>query len=440
MSRPATEAGPAPDAATPHRGMAWWITVLLLVVLVIDWADKGVLGLAAVPIMHDLHLTEAQFGFTGSAFYFLYAVTNIGVSFLATRVQVRWVILVLALLWSVCQLPILLVASFPALLTSRIALGAAEGPGTPMVNYAAHNWFPDHRRTLPTALLGIGPPLGLVIAAPVLTAIILAWGWQAAFLTLALTGVAWSMLWLVWGREGPLSPAAPERAPEREGRLAWRAHLRLFARPSWWAATAAGFTAYWAASLTSTWLPAYFEEGLGFSIKATGGIAAISPFLSVLAVAIFGLFSAWLVRRRVSTRWARGFLIGIVLVMGGACTIMGVYAGAAWAGVVLVSWGIAINMAIYPLSMLVVSEIVPAAQRAVSLGVHAALLTLAGLIAPSVTGTIVQAGHGPAGYAHAFWLSGALMVAGGALACAVIRPRRDAAVLTESSEGVIDRG
>lgn len=434
MSRPTAEAGPGAtlDDAVPNRATAWGVTALLLVVLIINWADKGVLGLVAVPVMHDLHLSESQFGFVGSAFYFFYAITNILVSILCTRVQVRWVILTLALLWAVFQVPILVAASYPVLLISRIALGAAEGPGTPMVNYAAHNWFPDRKRTLPSVLLGAGPPLGLVIAAPTLTAIILAWGWQAAFATMAVVGVAWCVLWVIFGKEGPLSPAAPGRkaaVEPRAERPAPRTLLRLFARPTWWAAGIAGFSAYWAAGITATWLPAYFEKGLGFSLKQTGGIAAISPFLSVLAVAIFGLLSAWLVRRGVSTRWARGGLVGVVLLMGGACTAIGVTAGASAAGIVFVSWGIAINQSIFPLTMLIVSEIAPDARRSVSIGVHAALITLAGLIGPAVTGAIAQAGHGPAGYARAFMLVGVLMLVGGAAACLWIRPARDKAVL-----------
>ena len=117
--------------------------------------------------------------------------------------------------------------------------------------------------------------------------------------------------------------------------------------------------------------------------------------------------------------------------MGGACTVIGVPAGGSVAGVVLVSWGIAISQAIFPLGMLVVSEIAPDARRSVSIGVHAALITLAGLIGPAVTGAIAEAGHGPIGYAHGFTLAGVLMLIGGAAACLWIRPSRDKAALAE---------
>ena len=44
---------------------AWGITALLFSFMLINFADKTVVGLAAVPIMRDLDLTPRQFGFLG---------------------------------------------------------------------------------------------------------------------------------------------------------------------------------------------------------------------------------------------------------------------------------------------------------------------------------------------------------------------------------------
>ncbi|GAA4548651.1 hypothetical protein GCM10023175_35440 [Pseudonocardia xishanensis] len=59
-------------------------------------------------------------------------------------------LLVLALLWSITQLPVLSWATGAALLVGRIALGAAEGPGAATASVAAFGWFPptaaDFRR------------------------------------------------------------------------------------------------------------------------------------------------------------------------------------------------------------------------------------------------------------------------------------------------------
>lgn len=48
-----------------------------------ELADKIVVGLAGVPIMDELQLTPKQFGFLGSAFFFLFSVSAIVFGFIA---------------------------------------------------------------------------------------------------------------------------------------------------------------------------------------------------------------------------------------------------------------------------------------------------------------------------------------------------------------------
>ena len=73
-----------------QRG-AWTITTLLFVFMLINFADKTVVGLAAVPIMRELSLTPKQFGLVGSSFSFLFSFSAILVGFVAYRVATRWV-------------------------------------------------------------------------------------------------------------------------------------------------------------------------------------------------------------------------------------------------------------------------------------------------------------------------------------------------------------
>jgi len=55
---------------------AWKIAALLFVFMLINFADKIVVGLAGVPIMSELELTPKQFGFLGSAFFFLFSTVH----------------------------------------------------------------------------------------------------------------------------------------------------------------------------------------------------------------------------------------------------------------------------------------------------------------------------------------------------------------------------
>src|SRR5215471_3878389 len=75
------------------RNRAWIVVALLFTFMVINFADKAVLGIAAVPIMRELELGPRQFGLVGSSFFLLFAVSSVATGFLVNRVQTRWVLL-----------------------------------------------------------------------------------------------------------------------------------------------------------------------------------------------------------------------------------------------------------------------------------------------------------------------------------------------------------
>ena len=75
---------------------AWKITVLLFLFMLVNFADKIVVGLAGVPIMTELELTPKQFGFLGSAFFFLFSTSAVIFGFIINRIATRWVLLGLA--------------------------------------------------------------------------------------------------------------------------------------------------------------------------------------------------------------------------------------------------------------------------------------------------------------------------------------------------------
>jgi MFS family permease len=140
------------------------MTALIFLFMLINFADKVVVGLAAKPIMAELDLTPEQFGFLGSSFFFLFAVTGIAGGFLANRVQTRHMLLAMAIVWSVVQFPMLSTVTFEVLIACRIVLGAGEGPAGPVATHALYKWFPDALRGIPTAIVAQGSALGVIVA------------------------------------------------------------------------------------------------------------------------------------------------------------------------------------------------------------------------------------------------------------------------------------
>src|SRR3954466_12277790 len=114
--------------AQPTPTGAWKITFLLFLFMLVNFADKIVVGLAGVPIMAELHLEPEQFGLLGSSFFLLYSISAIVVGFIVNRIATRWVLLALALIWSLAQFPMMGAVGFTTLLICRIILGAGEGP------------------------------------------------------------------------------------------------------------------------------------------------------------------------------------------------------------------------------------------------------------------------------------------------------------------------
>src|SRR5579872_6792723 len=193
---------------------AWRITFLLFLFMLLNFADKIVVGLAGVPIMTDLKLEPQQFGLLGSAFFFLFSISAVAVGFLANRVATRWVLLALALIWALTQLPMIGEVSFMTLLVCRVILGAGEGPAGSVAAHAIYKWFPDEKRTLPTAVLSQGSAFGVILAVPALNWLIVHHNWHYAFGALGVVGLLWVVAWLLLGKEGPLVSATAAVAVE----------------------------------------------------------------------------------------------------------------------------------------------------------------------------------------------------------------------------------
>ncbi len=405
------------------------VSAMVLVFAMINFADKAVLGLAAVPLSRDLHLSAGTYGLVASSFFLLFSLASLGAGFVTNRVGARWVLLALALLWSVAQVPILIVPAVATLFTSRIALGAAEGPAAAVATHGVFQWFPPHRRGLPSTLYPVGAGLGVFLAAPLLTILISRHGWVSAFFALAVVGVVWALAWLLVGREGPYAagPAEPETDRPREPHVAYR---RLLTCPTWLGGAVGGFGAYWALAVGSAFVPPYLITQHHFSPAMAAAAVSLYALVSVIGPVVVGPLVSWFGNRGASSRRSKGVTQGAVVLVAGAALLALPHAGSTGPLYVLVAVAFGTVVIVWPLTYLTTGEITPVRQRGASFGALIAVQSLPGLFGPAVTGWLVDA----SGYALAFTVGGAIMVVCGVVAVAAINPERDAARL-----GLTDR-
>jgi len=129
----------------------WIVVWLLFFFMLINFVDKAVIGLAAVPMMKEIGLTPKQFGLVNSSFFFLFSISAIVTGFIVNRIQARWALLVMAIVWALTQFPMIGSVGLGTLLASRIVLGAGEGPAYPVALHGAYKFFPNELRAMPTA-------------------------------------------------------------------------------------------------------------------------------------------------------------------------------------------------------------------------------------------------------------------------------------------------
>jgi MFS transporter, ACS family, D-galactonate transporter len=392
--------------------------------MLINFADRAVFGLAAMPIMQELGLSYTQFGLIGSSFFTLFSLGAVIGGFLVNRIATKWVLAALALIWALCQLPMLLPVSMTALIANRVALGFGEGPAYPLSAHAIYKWFPNERRALPTSLIAIGALAGNGIVAPGVVFIIAAWSWHVAFGLLGAIGLVWCAAWLALAREGPLAPTNTIIGGP-EAHLSYR---RLLSCRTVIGIQAVGFFAYWLLTVAVVWLPAILNQAFGYTPVQAGWIMMLVALCQIVLLPVVSALSDRLQQRGVTSRLACGWVACGSTVAAGLLTLLLSQAEGSAATILCAALAFSLCSVIFVLAPCLLAEVAPIRQRGAVLGVNTAITTLAGPLASAVMGMVVDVGPSPAaGFRTALLLAGTLVILGGLAGFFLIDPEADRA-------------
>jgi MFS transporter, ACS family, D-galactonate transporter len=155
-------------------------------------------------------------------------------------------------------------------------------------------------------------------------------------------------------------------------------------------------------------------------------LGALPAAASVILVISAGWFSQRLLARGVSSRVARGIFGGACVALGGAAMAIMPYVAGVSAKIAPTTIGVVLPSVIDVIGNAVVSEIAPVAQRGAMLAIGTAVSTSAGLLAPYVVGSVVETAATPlAGFNTGFMICGLIMLVGGIIGIALMRPERE---------------
>ena len=379
-----------PDGSqtTLSARLRWSIIGLLCLGMIIAYFDRVNLSvvLALKDFKESFHLSDADRGALNSAFFWSYALLQIPAGWVVDRFGVKRPFALGFVLWSVISAGTALVSSLRQLFVLRILLGVGESVVTP----AGMRWIRFHcaenQRGLAVGLYMAAAKVGPAIGAPLAAALISAYGWRMMFVILGLGCLLWLVPWmkLVKDDDRVLESAQARRSPESNVPLG-----AVLASPVIWGTVIGTFCYQYFVYFCMTWMPAYFVERRNLSLNKMG-LYTMFSFLGMAVVATLAGFAAdrLIDRGGDPVRVRKAFIIAGFLV-----------ASTELIGALSDSHAVALFFAIFSLSGLglttanywaLTQTLIPGAAVGRIVGVQNCAANLPGVVAPLLTGWLLQ--------------------------------------------------
>jgi MFS family permease len=384
------------------RGVSPLLVGLLALAMFINYADRGSLSVAAPALRGQLSIGDGAMGLLLSSFFWSYTLCQPIAGSIVQRFDVKWVLAGALAIWAGATFACGLAGSFVALLALRLLMGVGESVIYPANARILAEHAGEHVRGRSNGVIAmamcLGPTCGTLLGGLILAH----FGWRAVFLSLGAVSLGWLPLWLATPMARAPRPAAgtpPNRGP---------GYGELLRQRALWGVSLGQFCYTWQFYLLLTWLPSFLVKALHLSFAAMAVIGAAVYAAQALAAAASGFGTDLMIRHGGSAVGLRRTVVMIGVGGGGAALLTVGFAPHALAIPSLLVAGLFTGMA-NPMMFAIGQTLAGPAAGGRWVGIQNMVGNCAGVLAPIVTGLIVQS---TGGFAGAFAVTGALAVAG----------------------------
>ena len=416
--------------STPSGGKAvnrWAILALLAIGAVIAFVSRtNIASALTVPaFVEQFGLTDLDRGTVNSAFFWSYAVMQIPMGWVVDRYGVKIPYAICFTIWCLASAATGMMTTLYGLIAMRLVVGAAEGVVVP----ASYRWIRHHfaegENGLAVGIYMLGTKLGPALGAPLAVWLIQAYDWRLMFLIAGLAGVIWLAPWMMFVKNDvPQRLAVGETRP-RQATVSMGA---ILSSPLVWGTIVINFCYNYFTFYCMTWMPAYLVEARHLSLQKM----SLYSFFSFLGIAIVALAAGW-IADIIIKRGGDPVIVRKAFVIAGfavACTeLFGAQTDSLdwalfWNVVSLSGLGLATanHLALCRLTL------IPKPAVGMVTGVQNVSTSLAGIVAPILSGWLKQVGGG---YELPMQVIFAFMILG-AFTCIVLLRRKWAPVVTEA--------
>ena len=277
-----------------HRA-GLWLTILLSALVLLNYVDRGAVGIAAPRLKDELVLSATAFGIAVSAFAWIYAPAQFAVGWLSDRFCVYRLVAAGLVVWSLATFLTGFASGLAMLVGLRLLLGIGEGVAFPTASKIIARHVAGGRRGIANgalaAALAFGPALGTFAGGLILNA----YGWRPIFWVFGALTLIWVVPWLIvskpyWRTGGQDSTAVPVRDVLRY--------------PAVWALGLGHFVNTYGFYFLLAWLPLFLVKQRGFTILEMTEMATAGYVIQGVAAIAWG----WLSDRVVASGWNEGAL------------------------------------------------------------------------------------------------------------------------------------
>ena len=358
------------------------VLALLALAIFINYVDRGNLATAAPLIKGELNLSNAQYGLLVSAFFWVYVPGQIVAAWLAQKINAYRTLALGLAVWSVATIASGLAGGFLMLLVLRVFLGIGESAGFPASSKLLAQHLPPERFGKANGLVSAGIYLGPTVGTFLGGLFIAHLGWRLLFIVFGAISILWLVPWVMSTRS--LSAKA-----QSDIRIAEPPFRELLSKRELWGASIGHFCANYPFYLILSWLPLYLVKSHGYSITEMARLGGVVYGLATVVC----LGSGW-----ISDRWisagstlsrVRMTMICLCQFIWLVCMMACGFGNARFAIAGLLISSAAIGLA--GPNLYGIGQTLAGARAAGKwIGIQNAIGNIAGIVAPVLTGVIID--------------------------------------------------